>query len=486
MTTSTILLTAVLAAGSVAMPTVLYQASTAAAARQDDLPLPDRSRLDVALDLLAAAENTTITVDYIDAPLALVLDDMRQLSGLPVVGDWSSLRLLGVNDRSRVTLRLDRVPLMTAMSALVLQFGDVIDRPTLDAHGGALVLTTRHAWPSMQIAHVYNVRDIIAEPALLDRMLDAVEGPATSPEDGDAPDGPETTDGERPAPEDVDGPRPADRPEHGQSDLNDDGDSGVHRTAGPNDGAGDDADDPPRAPNDRFAPKRPDPFVLPEHLTRIDRSDTPPPLELRAPIDALAYLIVEHTNPEIWRAYGGNAAVLDILDGQLLITAPPTVHRNVRELLQGLRSANPIGFAIEASVVDIAADAMMRLSRRYEADSPALYTAILTAEEAQLRLRISAPGERDQPMRFTRRTDDLSIAINLHASRHDDDGLMHVSIVASVESPTSQSEVHTTCIFPRRTGTGVIELERFSGSSDRSVEEDQYIRLLLLRPRFEY
>ncbi|MHC4947638.1 MAG: hypothetical protein ACYTG1_05185 [Planctomycetota bacterium] len=357
--------------------------------------------LEQALVLLDGLETQRISVRYDDEPLAAVLDDVAARLAAPVRGDWPALERLGVEPDDRVSLRLDDTPGLSVLSALALQLGDEFEHATCEVHAGRLLLTTIQATADMRLLDVYDVRDLLADEAVVERLRTEAP-PIGPPAEDDAP--------AEPA-------EPGDEP--------------------------DDDDDPPPAsrPDAAAGPDLPAPTVRP--LT---------------PGEALLLLISDHVDPESWVNFGGSRALIGERDGVLFVTAAPTTHRRFRDALRRLRRSNPAAVRVEAAVVEIAADELARLARRHDAGSRRLAAAVRRSDGATVLWR--AATETAVGARYEAATDtpaggiELVLAPTLDAGR----GLVRLEIGLAVRRGDETRELSTTAAFAPRREAAVIEV----------------------------
>src|SRR6185503_1582349 len=67
----------------------------------------------------------------------------------------------------------------------------------------------------------------------------------------------------------------------------------------------------------------------------------------------LFQIITDHVDPDAWMNFGGDRAKVSEMDGILMVTAAPSVHRRFREALSTLRAAIDVNLAIDAAIVDV-------------------------------------------------------------------------------------------------------------------------------------
>ncbi len=365
--------------------------------------------LEAALALFDRLDNVVITTEYDGVPLSKTLTEMAARVPVPLRVDWPALDRLGVDDDDEITLRINQSNGNSALAALAFCLGDEMERPVFEAHGGQMVLTTIEGSAAMRLTAAYDVRDLLANPALVQRLQEQRPQPAVGPE--------------QPA-------RDADHP-----------------------GAEDDAGDGERAPAG-LPPVRPIPQPLgpppghdPEHpeLARPDTDaiDAPPARE-PTPGEQLLWIITDHVDPDAWMNYGGNRALITELDGVLMVTAPPRTHRLLRDALKQLRQANPAMLAIEATIVDVPRATHARLSRQNDPMSAAFALALRNEKDAIMVWRADQALAIGGELAVQVRNGGIEVRIALKPQFDSARGVLLMELDASTNAGEDHRQVKTT------------------------------------------
>lgn len=186
-------------------------------------------------------------------------------------------------------------------------------------------------------------------------------------------------------------------------------------------------------------------------------------------------LILDHVDPDAWYGYGGDRARVDLLGEVVLVTASPSIHRDIVALIEQLRDLQKSPATLEAALLELPVERLDQLHRRYGASGSALVqtmvldrtvrvlwrrTLAVTAEhEASLRIE-GEEGWSDIACTLTRTGTDQPMAM-LRVSGETPDGWTY-----QVEQP-----------FPlagRRPGAAIL-LGRIgeSSSSDADADADE-------------
>ncbi|MDY7109923.1 MAG: hypothetical protein SYC29_14925 [Planctomycetota bacterium] len=401
--------------------------------------------LERALALLERMDEITLSVEYQDERVVNVIGNLNAVSPIPIAADWDALAGMGLDERDRVTLRLQRADLSTVLAALAFQLGDEFGRPTIEIHAGRIVLTTLGATVEMSLTDVYDVRDLLRDSAVLEELRRRRPAPA----------------GAEPIPDD---------------DDDDDDASAVGAKTGAAAGNDEDLDadaEEDETPDDEKAPEASGPFELP--LPDFEEMSEAMPARPLTPGEELLSLIAEHVDPEAWIEYGGSRARISERDGVLFVTAPPTTHRKFRDALRRLRRTTPSAVLIEAAIVDLPCETFARLNRRYDAAGRALGRALLAADEAApLWQAMSAVALGDTLVAESERA---GVAVSLHLSpRFDPEtGILRLEIDVESTEGEDRRSVATTATIPFRQGGATIELP--------AATAGESVRLLVLIPR---
>ncbi len=347
-----------------------------------------------ALALLDTLDAVTVTVDYDDEPLGEVIRHLAGLLPVSFAADWPALRMLSVRPRDRVTLRATSVSAAFALASLSFELSDGLDRPRVEAYAGQIVLTTPEATAAMQVTDVYDLRDLLADETTLRTVREDV--PPIPVVDPDPEPGPETD------------PEPDDAPGIALSPI--------------------------------------------ENLS--DRPE-PPPL---TPGVELMNLLVDHVDPEAWHTYGGDRASISEHGGAVVVTAPPSMHRKLRNVLKRLRRLHPQAVTIEATIVDLPRPILDQLTRRFDRASAALGRAVLLAPAAAPLWRAASGVGLDQDLSLRSTNGGIEITVGIHARFDREAGLLGLDVDVTCRDGDDERTVETTVNVLLRGGSVVIEL----------------------------
>ncbi|UCD74638.1 MAG: hypothetical protein JSV91_12720 [Phycisphaerales bacterium] len=399
---------------------------------------PASDELELAISGLESLDATVLSVDYEYEPLERVLEDLGDRIGVPVHGDWPTLDRLGVVADDDVTFRLSRGNASTVLAGLSLLLGDEFERPTFEWHAGRMVLTSFQGTAAMRLTDVYDLRDLLSDDAVTEQLRAGRPDPA--------------------------GPVVAEEAEEEAAEL--EGAEGA--TADPESiGGGDDEGTGEDEPPDDEAES---PWKLP------DLSDLPAPSEPRSlsPGEELVALITEHIDPEAWINYGGNLALISERDGLVMVTAPPTMHRKLRNALARLRRVNPRGLSIETAIVDVPRDELVRLRRRYDASSAMLGRALMQGEDAIVLWRAESAVAIDHSAEIESRLGEAVVRLGLKPVLDKSTGSLSLTVEAAMTHGGDERSLKTTVAIPNRNGGAILELP--------PVLPGDSLRLLLLLP----
>ncbi len=244
-------------------------------------------------------------------------------------------------------------------------------------------------------------------------------------------------------------------------------------------------------------PRRPsEPMDLPAPETsprplRFEPTDNPfdwPPEDPReSAVAGIVDLIVGHIETESWDLWGGTQAKLDTRGPTVVITAPATMHRQVRHLLRHLRRQHPTDGELDIAVIDLDRAAYQRTARRFEPDSPHLGRALIQHDETHVRYRVATPIILDRPTTLRSENDGLSIEITVNAVRARNVYTVDLTAHFAEEGGRSQ-RIRTSAGFPDHAGSAVIELPLIHLPDDVAEpgETDDLLRLIVIAPRDDF
>lgn len=386
--------------------------------------------LEPCLEILDKLDGQTITVSYRDARLRDVVTDLNQRLPIPMRADWEALKGIGISADRLVTLRAEASTCSKVLASLSLVVADQFDRPLVEVFAGQIVLTSSAGSAAMRLTAAYDVRDLLADGHSIDRLREAADHsrPAEPPS---APGGETKTPDVEPAR----GPTPA---EH--------------------------ANDPPDQENPKAAATQP---------------DSNEPKDASAPVTAaerFVSLVMDHVDPEAWINLGGQRAQMSEREGVLIVSAPASVHRRMRDLLNQLRSANPTAVTVEAAIIDLPRDVLVRLSRLHDAGDAALAQAVRAASEAVVIWQTRGVVAIGQAMTVESKAAETAIRLSLKTDFDRRRGLLRFEIDAGTELGSDQRSLRTTAELRVGQAAGVFELPAAKAGSTESATT----RLLVL------
>lgn len=383
----------------------------------------DAGQLQAAIRQLDELDWVVLSVDYQDEPLERIMADLDQRMPVELRADWPALKRIGVRGHERVSFRLSNASAATVLAGLTLVLGDEFEHPIFEAHGGQIVLSTLAMTAAMQLVDVYDVRDLLADGRAVERLR--AELPLPAP-----PVSPEAS------------------PERPAEDARETG--------------------PQREPDSGSAPQTQEAGEVERLLGDV------PSTRLLSPGEELLRLISDHVDPEAWIQFGGSRAKISERNGVLMVTAPPTTHRRLREALRLLRLTIPSSISLDAAIVDLPAVRLTALGRRHQRGTAALAEAILAAAEATIRWRTVAVVSIGSVLEVESGWDDVVASLRLRPSFDVETGRLSLAVEASLRLDADHRRVSTTASFAHRRGGAVIELPPARPSDIR--------RLLVLIP----
>ncbi|MEM7228134.1 MAG: hypothetical protein AAF432_04885 [Planctomycetota bacterium] len=343
--------------------------------------------IDDAVQLLQTLDSKILRVDYEETPLVDILDDMTERSGISIVADWNALDAIFVDPDDWVTVRSGSMTIAAVLDSICAQLGDEFDRPVIEATDGQVLMTSPTGAGKCAVLMAYDIRDLINDDASIQRLHDA------------QPD----------VPDDV---------------LDDD----------PliDDGKGEAIDDMPDEADDESAAEAAEP----------ERELTP---AIRL-MELLAY----HIDPEAWVEFGGSQAKISERDGVLLVTAPPSIHRDFADALRQLRRFQPSMVETTVVIVDVPAAEARRLVRRPPPSNRAWLNALLDVDGAELVWQGSLlSGLGDTARCDTNDTDGHHASVEMNWTNDTTSGRLSGALHLRFEEPGEQQrELKTTLVVP--------------------------------------
>lgn len=398
-------------------------------------PAPAEYGLEDAIAALSDLESTTLSVEYEYVELKDVLADLAVRLGTPVHGDWPTLNRLGVYDDDEISFSLSRGKASTVLAGLTIMLGDEFERPTFEYHAGRLVLTSFQATAAMRLTDSYDLRDLIRNDKVVAQLRQTLPEPYQ-------PD-----------------PAPDQSPASGE-----DGSGAVHQGGDPGKPTSPTDDD------DREDPDEPEWKML--DLPEVDMRDAAIPA---TPGEELIALITEHVDPEAWINYGGSIALISERDGLALVSAPPSLHRKLRDAITRLRRLNPTGVAIEAAIIDVPRSDIEILARRHDRSSNRYARALMRADESVLLWSAETSASIGESAEIESKAGTASIMLSVTPQLDEETGNLGLEVAARMSHEDDVRSIRTVAAIPHRNGAAILELP-----AARPVET---VRLLVLLPR---
>jgi hypothetical protein len=112
-------------------------------------------------DALQRLTTARISLDGGAQPLAEVLHDLQQASGIAIEVDWFRLGLLGVSPTESVTLNVKDASVDRALDRILELVGDNLDHPEASIRDGRVVISSDNALRSETHLVVYDQRDLL-------------------------------------------------------------------------------------------------------------------------------------------------------------------------------------------------------------------------------------------------------------------------------------------------------------------------------------
>jgi hypothetical protein len=215
------------------------------------------------------------------------------------------------------------------------------------------------------------------------------------------------------------------------------------------DGVGAAIDAPQPVPGDDEA--------APQEEEEAEVSGAAPPRS-RTPGEQFMMTLTDHVDPDAWVSFGGDRAEIGERDGVLIVTAPATTHRRLRETLEQLRAASPTGVAVEAAILDLSRDAFERLERRHQPGSSALARALTISAEAQPLWTLHAQAALGDSIFAESSDGGAAVRFELTAAYEKTDGVLRLSINVSSKAGEDQRSLATTAALTGPDRAVIVEL----------------------------
>jgi hypothetical protein len=337
-----------------------------------------------------------------------------------------------------VSLRADSSTCLKVLASLALVIADEFDRPVIEVFGGQVVLTSPSASAAMRLTAVYDVRDLLTDGHSTDRLGEAASPAPTGDKAAAMGDGGEKPRETNPAPAKPGAPGAANG-----------GDRSRH-------------ENPAAAPVEQGA------------------DDGKPPTAPLSAAERFSSLLMDHVDPEAWENFGGSRAQLSERDGVLIVSAPASIHRRLREMLSQLRAANPTALIVEALIIDLPQPELTRLSRLHDGAGSALAQTIRAVPEAVVVWQTREIVGIDATLAVESRAAETVIHLSLKAGFDRDRGLIRIDIDASTVMGPDQRALRTTASISVQQQGGVFELPPAQGGG--AANSTTRVLLLSVRP----
>lgn len=288
-------------------------------------------KLNEVLAVFDALDDVRVVIDAREESAERVLASLQSQLPIRLEADWPALQMVGVSRHDDVTLRAADTTARSAIEWLLQELGDEFERPVLEAHAGRAVITTRRAAAEYRLPVVYDLRDLVADT----QSWGVVFGEAAAGSSAD----------------------------HGKDEAESEPES--------------DLPPDPEAPPDADA------------STAEPPADPPAIVAPRTPSEALMRIIIDHIDPEAWYSYGGDRAKIDLYGDVLIVTAAPSIHRDIIALTEQLRGLQQSSVTIELALVELPSQTLDRLRRRYNASGAALVQALMLDRSSTVLWRCS-------------------------------------------------------------------------------------------------
>lgn len=168
-------------------------------------------------------------------------------------------------------------------------------------------------------------------------------------------------------------------------------------------------------------------------------------------------MIFEHVDPEAWFDLGGDRAKATEIDGVLMVTAPPSTHRRLRDAIERLRLANPANLAFDAAIVELPQEVFEQLSRQ-RGEGGALAAAIRREPQATTLWQTSNPVALGNSLQITSVSGLVEIALSLQPEFDQTAGLIRITVEASTNAPDDKRRIATSIAFAGNQHGEVLEI----------------------------
>jgi type II secretory pathway component GspD/PulD (secretin)/tetratricopeptide (TPR) repeat protein len=250
---------------------------------------------------------TRVPVDFNGNSLEQVVAFMEQVTGLDIYVDYKALNNVGIDRTDEVTLRLQDVPMNTALERILEQMGEGEDRPEWAIQDGILTISSDEALRLRKLLLVYDIRDLLMQVPTFDNAPDLDLDSALNQAQNQGGGGGGGSGG-------------------GGGGFGGGGSGGGGSGGGSGGGIfGESGEDP-------------------ERLSREEL------------VDQIVNIIQENVDPDGWRDLGGDTGSIQELNGNLIITNTANNHRDIEGLLAQLREIRALQINVESRFLTVATD----------------------------------------------------------------------------------------------------------------------------------
>ncbi len=250
---------------------------------------------------------TRVPIDFNNNSLEQVVAFIEQVTGLDIYVDYRALNNSGIDRADEVTLKLQDVPMDTALSRVLEQLGEGADRPQWAIQDGILTVSSDQALRARTILLVYDIRDLLFQVPTFDNApeldLESALNQAQNSGGGSGGGG------------------------SGGGGFGGGGGGGGGGAGGGGGGAifGEPGDDP----------------------ERISREEL---------VAQIVNIIQENVDPEGWRDLGGDTGSIQELNGNLIIRNTANNHRDIEGLLSQLREIRALQINVDSRFLTVSTD----------------------------------------------------------------------------------------------------------------------------------
>ena len=194
-----------------------------------------------------------------------------------------------------------------------------------------------------------------------------------------------------------------------------------------------------------------------------------------SPGEQLIMLVTDHIDPEAWANFGGDRSRISERDGVVILTAAPTIHRQLQAALDLLRKANPRNLVVEAAILDVPRGVYERISRVSGTSTAATSASFKSAPESVNLWRAAEPISLGGTLSTASSSKDTKVQVSISPHFDAEAGLLRIDVDASTNSNGDERHVKTTAALAGGASDTVVELP--------ATGTPEFVRLLLLTVR---